>query len=86
MYRKNITDKQQSDIETFVAHGAQRLQWFDGKAEQVGETKSLRTTDLQAQGNAGSTVTSALRQFGQSGHSIGCHNDKPAVFETPGRV
>lgn len=84
-YRKNVTDKQQGDIERFEDKSADRFSWFDGKAEQTGETKAVRAYDLQAQGNTGSQTSSAKRQFSGSGLCIGSHNDKPAVFENPGK-
>jgi len=85
-YIKNVTDKQQSDIERAADHSAIRFAWFDGKAAQVGEMKSIRAYDLQAQGSAGSAVSSLKRQFSGSGLSLSQHNDKPAVFETPGKA
>lgn len=86
MYRANISDKQQVDFENAANDSAIRLPWFDGKQEQTGETKFIRAYDLQAQGNTGSTVSSAVRQFSGSGLSVGSHNDKPAMFETPGKA
>jgi hypothetical protein len=85
-YRKNVSDKQQGDIEQEADHSADRFSWFDGKQEQAPATKSIRAFDLQAQGNMGSTSSSARRQFSNSGLSIGSHNDKPARFETPGKA
>jgi len=84
-YRKNVTDKQQGDIEAFNDNSAIRFAWFDGKVEQTGKTKAIPAYDLQAQGNAGGTVSSAKRQFLGNGLCIGSHNDKPAVFENPGK-
>jgi hypothetical protein len=81
-----VTDKQQGDIEAFNDHSAIRFAWFDGKAEQTGVIKAVRAYDLHAQGNEGSVgVSSAHRQFNGSGLCIGSYNDKPAVFETPGK-
>lgn len=85
-YRANVTDKQQADLENALNCSAIRIQWFDGKAQQTGETKFIRAYDLNGQGNVGAGVTSAMRQFSSSGLCIGCHNDKPAVFEHPGKV
>jgi hypothetical protein len=83
-YRANVSDKQQADVENALNDSAIRIQWFDGKTEQTGLTKFIRAYDLSGQGNAGAGVTSAVRQFSGSGLCIGCHNDKPARFETPG--
>jgi hypothetical protein len=85
-YRANVSDKQQGDIESALNDSAIRISWFDGKAEQTGEAKFVRAYDLSGQGNVGAGVTSAVRQFSGSGLSIGCHNDKPARFETPGKA
>jgi len=88
MYIPNITDKQQSDIESALNDSAIRLIWFDGKAIQTGETKFFRAYDLMAQGNqnVACQVSSAVRQFSGSGLSIGSWNDHPARFETPGKA
>lgn len=86
-YRKNVTDKQQADIEQAADHSAIRFSWFDGKRGQVGQTKAINAYDLQAQGNGtGSQVTSAIKKIAGSGSVIGSHNDKPAEFETPGKA
>lgn len=85
-YRANVTDKQQVDIERFNDHSATRFAWFDGKAIQTGIMKAVRAYDLQAHGNDGSAVSSAMRQFSGSGLCIGSHNDYPARFETPGKA
>ena len=84
-YRANVTDTQQGNIERAADRSATRIFWFDGKAGQVGAVKAIRAYDLQAQGNAGSAVSSLKRQFSGSGLSLGQHNDKPAVFETTGK-
>ena len=86
MYRTNISDKQQSDFENALNCSAIRLQWFDGKDIQTGQTKFVRAYDLAAQGNTGSQVTSAVRQFQNSGLCVGSHNDHPARIETPGKA
>ena len=88
MYIPNVTDKQQNDIESALNDSAIRLLWFDGKTIQTGVAKFIRAFDLHAQGNVGFAcqVTSAVRQFAGSGLCIGCHNDHPARFETPGKA
>ena len=85
-YRKNVSDKQQGDIERAADHSANRFFWFDGKTEQTAATKSIRALDLQAQGNGAGTSSSARRQFSGDGHAVGSHNDKPARFENPGKL
>jgi len=85
MYRKNVTDKQQADIEQMADHSAERFAWFDGKAIQTGLTKSIPALDLQGQGNTGGVTTSSKRAIPGSGSVVGSHNDKPATFETPGK-
>jgi len=85
-YRKNVTDKQQGDVEAAAAHSANRFAWFDGKAVQTGTVKSIPALDLQGQGNTGGTSTSSKRAISGSGAVIGSHNDKPARFETPGKA
>ena len=84
-FRTNVTDKQQGDIERAADHSANRFFWFDGKAGQTGLTKSIPALDLQGQGNTGGVSTSSKRQVAGSGAIISSHNDKPAVFETPGK-
>ena len=85
-YRANVTDKEQADIESAANDSAERLQWFNGQEQQTGETKHIRALDLQAQGSGVSPTMSAQRQFGNSGHVIGSHNDKPTIFATPGKA
>ena len=87
-YIANITDKQQSDIENAANNSAIRIESFDGKQGQVGQTKFVKAYDLQGQSetSGAAPATSAIRQFSNSGLCIGCHNDKPATFETPGKI
>ena len=85
-YRANVTDKQQTDIERAADQSAERFSWFDGRAIQTGEVKSVRALNLQAKGNTGSTSSSAQRQFANSGHAVGSHNDHPARFDNPGKA
>jgi hypothetical protein len=84
-YRKNPSDKQQCEIERAMDDSAVRVQWFDAKQAQVGSTVFVKADDLYQQRTA--TVTSpAMNNQKQLGHIIGNHNDKPAVFENPGRA
>ena len=85
-YRKNVTDKQQGDIEAAAADSSNRFPWFDGKEIQTGIVKAIPALDLQGQGNQGGTTTSSKRQIPGSGAVIGSHNDKPGTFDTPGKV
>ena len=90
-YRANITDKDQSDIEQAENDSAIRVQSFDGKEQQTGQTKMVKAYDGANQAPNATGATSVVRQFGDSpamgqGHIIGQHNDKPAVFETPGKA
>ena len=84
-YRENVTDKQQVDLENALNSSAIRVQSFDGKEEQVGKTKFVAAFDMDAQSSRPDGVTSQVRQFSNSGLCLGCHNDKPARFETPGK-
>jgi hypothetical protein len=84
-YRKNVTDKQQADIERFNDHSAIRFSWFDGKALQTGETKSIPAYDLQAQGNGVGAKSDAVKVIAGT-NIIGSHNDHPSVFENPGKA
>jgi len=79
----NISDKEQTDIENAANDSAIRIQAFDGKQQQVGETKFVRAYDLQPQGNPGGPANDAVRQ---AGNIIGSHNDKPHVFSEPGKA
>lgn len=83
MPRKNVTDKEQSDLERAADDSAIRFHHFDGKEEQKGEDKFVRAYDNQPQGNPGSSSNDSRRG---PGNIVGSHNDKPNVFETPGRV
>lgn len=85
-YRKNVTDKEQGDVEAATADSANRLAWFDGKAIQTAATKSIPALDLQGQGNTGGVSTSSKRAIPGSGAVIGSHNDKPSRFDTPGKA
>ena len=85
-YRANVSDKQQADLERATDHSATRFSWFDGKAIQTGLVKAVNAYDLQAQGNSGGQSSSAKKQIANSGSVIGSHNDKPAMFETPGKA
>ncbi len=42
-YRPNVTDKEQADIEAAYDDSAIRLQWFDGKQEQLILSPSICT-------------------------------------------
>ena len=89
-YRANVTDKQQADIESAMNDSAIRVQSFDGRQVQSGKTKMVKAYDGAAQAPNETGATSVVRQFGNGlamgqGHVIGQHNDKPAVFETPGK-
>jgi hypothetical protein len=85
-YRANVTDKQQVDLENALNDSAIRVQWFDGKEGQVGQTKFVAAFDMDAQSSRPDGVSSQVRQFSGSGLCLGSHNDKPARFETPGKA
>jgi len=84
-YRKNVTDKQQADIERFYDHSAIRIHWFDGKYIQKGVTKSIPAYDLHNQGNDAEARSDAI-QLVRGTNIIGSHNDHPNRFETPGKA
>jgi len=84
-YRANVSDKEQVDLENALNDSAIRIQWFDGKEMQTGLTKIVKADDLQNQRPA-SAASPAMDNVRQYQHIIGNHNDKPAVFETPGKV
>lgn len=85
-YRANVSDKEQVDLENALNDSAIRLQWFDGKQIQTGETKFVKADDLQQQRDASGSATPARDNMKQLGHIIASHNDHPARFETPGRA
>ena len=88
-YIPNITDKQQSDIESADNDSAIRVQSFDGKQEQVGKTKMVKAyggIDGNAQAPNETGATSVVRQIPGSGAIIGQHNDHPHRFDTPGHA
>ena len=83
-YRSNVSDNEQNQVEVAADDSAIRIQLFDGKQVQTGETKFIRAYDNQAQGNDGGQVTSSVSKYG--GSVIGQHNDKAHMFETPGKA
>lgn len=85
-YIANVSDKQQTDIERAADDSAIRFPWFDGKAQQTGEVKSVPAYDLQAQGNTGSSGARGVALTSGSKLVIGSHNDHPSRFETPGKA
>jgi hypothetical protein len=85
-YRRNPTDKQQTDIERAEDDSSNRIAWFDGKMVQTGQVKAIPALDVDGQGNVGGLCTSAKRAIPNSGAVIGSHNDKPHRFETPGKA
>jgi hypothetical protein len=84
-YRANVSDKQQVDLENALNDSAIRIPWFDGKEMQTGVTKFVKANDLQQQRDVSAT-SPAMDNMKQFGHIIANHNDKPAVFETPGKA
>jgi len=90
-YLKNPTDKQQNDLEQAADCSAIRFPWFDGKYPQTGVVKAIPAEDLTGKGNTGGKTSDAIRMIQPkgstigSGSVIGSHNDKPAVFATPGK-
>lgn len=83
-YRENVSNNEQDQIEKAADDSAIRIQLFDGKQVQTGETKFIRAYDNQAQGNVGGQTTSSIAKYG--GSVISQHNDKPHMFETPGKA
>jgi hypothetical protein len=83
-YRPNVTDKEQGDIEAAADDSAIRIQWFDGKEEQQGETKLVKAYDNQNSTNANGSPNDTVSSL--NGSTIGSHNDKPSVFQTPGKA
>jgi len=83
-YRENVTDTEQTQIEKAADDSAIRIQLFDGKQVQTGETKFIRAYDNQAQGNPGGHVSSSVPRYG--GSVIGQHNDHAHRFDTPGKA
>jgi hypothetical protein len=43
---KNVSDKEQGDVERAADHSAIRFPWFDGKESQKGVTKAIGAYDL----------------------------------------
>lgn len=82
-YIKNVTDKQQTDIERFYDSSATRFPWFDGKQIQTGVMKAVPAYDTMNQGNTGEARSDVVRV---AGGAIGSHNDKIGRFETPGKA
>ena len=91
-YLKNPTDKQQNDLEQAADCSAIRFPWFGGQNSNTGVVKAIPAEDLTGQGNTGGVTSDAIRMIKPigsvlgSGSVIGSHNDKPAVFYSPGKV
>ena len=85
-YRKNVTDKQQGDVESAVSDSAARFAWFDGKQEQVGQMKSVRAYEVPSTEDVPAQATPLKRQFSGSGLCVAPYDDKPSVFENPGKA
>jgi photosystem II stability/assembly factor-like uncharacterized protein len=85
-HRKNVSDKEQGDIERAADHSAIRFPWFDGKTEQTGVTKAIGAYDLQAQGNTGGTTTGLKVQFANNQLTLSAYNDNPSRFDDPGKI
>jgi len=88
-YRENVTDKQQSDIETALDDSAIRLQSFrltEGQTQTVGVTKMIPAYASEGQSDGGGSPNDVVL-VGASGQKIiGSHNDKPHRFDEPGRA
>jgi hypothetical protein len=84
-YRANVSDKEQYDLENALNDSAIRIPWFDGQQMQTGVTKFVKADDLYQQRDA-SVTSPAMDNFRQFGHIVASHNDKPAVFENPGKA
>jgi hypothetical protein len=82
-YIRNITDKQQTDIERVADSSAIRFAWFDGKVEQSGVFKAIPAYDAVNQGNTGEARSDVVKT---RTNIIGSHNDKPHLFENPGKA
>ena len=82
-YIKNVTDKQQSDIEAAADDSAIRFAWFDPKVQQTGAMRAIPAYDTMNQGNTGEGRSDVVKT---STNIIGSHNDKPHLFETPGKA
>ena len=88
-YRANVTDKQQSDIETALNDSAIRLQSFDlteGQTETVGVTKMIPAYDLSNTTDQGGSPNDGITQVSRTHMVIGSHNDKPYRFAEPGKA
>jgi len=90
-YRPNVSDKEQVDLERALDDSAIRVQSFDQADQTSGKTKMVKAYDGANQAPNATGATSVVRQFGDTlamgqGHIVGQHNDKPSVFETPGKA
>ena len=88
-YRKNVTDKEQNDIEHAADDSAIRLQWWkdnNGQTGTEGDTKLIPAYDLQAQSDDGGSPNNAVLANNRAQMIIGNHNDKPYRFSEPGKA
>jgi len=83
-YRPNVTDKEQADIEAAADDSAIRLQWFNGKKVQEGETKLIKAYDNQNSTNDNGSPNDTVKSL--NGSTIGSHNDNISSFATPGKA
>lgn len=81
-YIPNVTDKQQTDIESANNHSAMRLMWFNGKVGQEGQSKLLPAYDFQNDNGARPCPNNGVVKVAKS--VIGSWSDKAHRFERPG--
>ena len=84
MYRRNVTDKQQADVENAQFDSAMPFFWMNSQTG-VPETKALKAYDLQQQRDA-SAKAPAQNNALVGPKIIGSHNDKSYRFENPGKA
>lgn len=88
-YRKNVTDKEQSDIERAEDDSAIRLQSFkltDGQSATEGVTKMIPAYDMNNDADAGGSPNDGITQVSRANMVVGSHNDKPYRFAEPGKA
>lgn len=82
-YIANVSDKQQTDIESAADDSSIRLAWFS-MLTYAGLTRFLNAYDLQPSVATGATPPSDCKVKGTPS-VVGTHNDKPYRFDNPGK-
>ena len=83
-YKSNVSDKQQSDIESAENDSAMPLAWWNHDGD--GEFIRIPAYDTQPKHNQSGQPNDASLANNRKQMSIGSHNDNPHRFDSPGKA